>query len=75
MFSALGCQLDKNVVGNLTWRTGIQNSMATSIHRNTDKSSTSITLLFGIPTSYLSFSYTRKFYENEKLLKLKLATK
>lgn len=75
LVASLGCQLDKNVVGNLTWRTGIQNSMATSIHRNTDKTTTSVTVLFGIPTSYLSFSYTRKFFENESFLKLKLAAK
>lgn len=73
--SALSYQLDKHMVGDITWRAGIQSSMSTSIHRNTEKSITSFTFLFGVPHSYLSLSYSRKFYEHEKTLKLKVAVK
>ncbi|KAK6620360.1 hypothetical protein RUM44_006761 [Polyplax serrata] len=75
LVTSLSYQLDKHMVGDLTWRAGIQSSMSTSIHRNTEKSITSLTFLFGVPHSYVSLSYSRKFYEHEKSLKLKIAVK
>ncbi|XP_067005008.1 dnaJ homolog subfamily C member 11 isoform X1 [Anabrus simplex] len=73
LITTLANQLDKNTVGYLTWRAGLQSSMSTIVVRDTPTSHMAFSIQFGIPHSYLSLSYTHKFEEWE--LKLRGAMK
>ncbi|KAJ9599175.1 hypothetical protein L9F63_010352 [Diploptera punctata] len=66
LVSMLATQLDTHTTGYLTYRVGGHTAMSTTIVRDTPKSHTSFAIQFGIPHSYLTFSYVRKF-EEEKL--------
>ncbi|XP_059622338.1 dnaJ homolog subfamily C member 11 [Phlebotomus argentipes] len=72
--SSLACQLSKHTVGYLTYNlSGMTRSMSTTVEQNTEKHHFQVTLLVGIPHSYISAAYTRKLQEQE--LKLRVATK
>lgn len=68
LMGTLAMQLDKNTVGYLSYKAGIQNAMSTVIIRDTDQSYTALTIHFGIPHSFLSLNYTHKL--PDKQLKL-----
>ncbi|XP_014250725.1 dnaJ homolog subfamily C member 11 [Cimex lectularius] len=67
--TTVAMQLEKSIMGYLTWRTGSTSSMSTSIIRNTDNSNTNITVLLGIPHSYISLGFTWNFKTPEVKLK------
>lgn len=67
--SATAIQLDKHTVGYLTYNAGIVSSLATVIERNTENYHANLTVLVGIPHSYFSTSYMRKFPNQELKLR------
>uniref|UniRef100_A0A224XKU7 Putative molecular chaperone dnaj superfamily protein n=1 Tax=Panstrongylus lignarius TaxID=156445 RepID=A0A224XKU7_9HEMI len=71
--ATLAMHMDKQTMGYLTWRTGSSSSMSTTLIRDVESSHTSVTLLLGIPHSYLSVGHTFKFPKRD--LKLKTALK
>ncbi|KAI1309440.1 DnaJ -like protein subfamily C member 11 [Halotydeus destructor] len=62
----LGKQLDKHLVGYLTWKGGIQKSMNTSLVWNTNENQILCGVQFGIPNSFVNFSYTKKLENGTK---------
>nr|XP_012329018.1 dnaJ homolog subfamily C member 11 [Aotus nancymaae] len=58
--------LDKNTVGYLQWRWGIQSAMNTSIVRDTKTSHFTVALQLGIPHSFALISYQHKFQDDDQ---------
>nr|XP_033778095.1 dnaJ homolog subfamily C member 11 [Geotrypetes seraphini] len=58
--------LDKNTMGYLQWRWGIQSSMNTSIVRDTKTSHFTMALQLGIPHTFVMVSYQHKFQDEEQ---------
>lgn len=74
LVGTLAIQLDRHTVGYLTYSAaGIQTSMSTIIEHNTEKNYVNLTFSLGVPHSYISCNYIRRFVDHE--LKLKLAGK
>jgi len=71
--STLAMQLDKQLTGYLSWRGGTSSSMSTTLVYDSEKGHFMLTLLLGVPHSFISASYTYKLKERE--LKLKTAIK
>uniref|UniRef100_A0A8C0SCX1 DnaJ homolog subfamily C member 11 n=1 Tax=Canis lupus familiaris TaxID=9615 RepID=A0A8C0SCX1_CANLF len=63
--TVLARNLDKNTVGYLQWRWGIQSAMNTSIVRDT-KTSFTVALQLGIPHSFALISYQHKFQDDDQ---------
>ncbi|XP_071500871.1 dnaJ homolog subfamily C member 11-like [Diadema antillarum] len=61
-------QLDRHIMGYLTWKAGLQSSMTSMVVRDTKDSHLSCQLQFGIPNTFVSASYTRKFSTDEARL-------
>ncbi|KAM4871459.1 dnaJ homolog subfamily C member 11 isoform 1-T1 [Thomomys bottae] len=64
--TVLARNLDKNTVGYLQWRWGIQSAMNTSIVRDTKTSHFTVALQLGIPHSFALISYQHKFQDDEQ---------
>ncbi|XP_004678543.1 PREDICTED: dnaJ homolog subfamily C member 11 [Condylura cristata] len=64
--TVLARNLDKNTVGYLQWRWGIQSAMNTSIVRDTKTSHFTAALQLGIPHSFALISYQHKFQDDEQ---------
>ncbi|XP_007532804.1 dnaJ homolog subfamily C member 11 [Erinaceus europaeus] len=64
--TVLARNLDKNTVGYLQWRWGIQSAMNTSIVRDTKNSHFTVALQLGIPHSFALISYQHKFQDDEQ---------
>ncbi|XP_033641922.1 dnaJ homolog subfamily C member 11-like [Asterias rubens] len=60
-----GRQLDKHTMGYLTWRWGLQSSMTTMVVRDTQSTHAMFQMQLGIPNSFVSTSFTKKFPEQE----------
>ncbi|CAO1402064.1 unnamed protein product [Diamesa tonsa] len=74
LVGTLAIQLDRHTVGYLTYSAaGVQTSMSTIIEHNTEKNYVNLTFSLGVPHSYISCNYIRRFVDHE--LKLKLAGK
>ncbi|MEE6483586.1 hypothetical protein FKM82_013605 [Ascaphus truei] len=58
--------LDKNTIGYLQWRWGIQSAMNTSIVRDTKTSHFTMAFQLGIPHSFMMISYQHKFQDEEQ---------
>ncbi|XP_063965152.1 dnaJ homolog subfamily C member 11-like isoform X2 [Lytechinus pictus] len=58
-------QLDRNTMGYLTWKAGLQSSMNSTVVRDAKESNISCQLQLGIPNTFASLSYTKKFIESE----------
>ncbi|KAL0268402.1 UNVERIFIED_CONTAM: hypothetical protein PYX00_010358 [Menopon gallinae] len=72
---SLGYDLGEHLVGDLTCRIGLENSMSTGIYRNTNVSTTALTFSYGLPYSYVSLLYVRRFFENDEALQVRLSLK
>lgn len=70
---ALAVQLDKHTVGYFTYSAGLQSAVSTVLEHSTEKQHLLVTCSVGIPHSFISCSYTRKFIDYE--MKLRLAAK
>ncbi|XP_077007576.1 dnaJ homolog subfamily C member 11 isoform X1 [Tamandua tetradactyla] len=64
--TVLARNLDKNTVGYLQWRWGIQSAMSTSIVRDTKTSHFTVALQLGIPHSFALISYQHKFQDDDQ---------
>lgn len=64
--TVLARNLDKNTVGYLQWRWGVQSAMNTSIVRDTKTSHFTVALQLGIPHSFALVSYQHKFHDDEQ---------
>ncbi|KAM7099772.1 dnaJ homolog subfamily C member 11 isoform 1-T1 [Molossus nigricans] len=64
--TVLARNLDKNTVGYLQWRWGIQSAMNTSIVRDTKTSHFTVALQLGVPHSFALVSYQHKFQDDEQ---------
>jgi len=64
--TVLARNLDKNTVGYLQWRWGIQSAMNTSIVRDTKTSHFTVALQLGIPHSFALISYQHKFQDDDQ---------
>ncbi|XP_004705251.1 dnaJ homolog subfamily C member 11 [Echinops telfairi] len=64
--TVLARNLDKNTVGYLQWRWGIQSAMNTSIVRDTKTSHFTVALQLGIPHSFAMISYQHKFQDEDQ---------
>ncbi|KAI5139137.1 dnaJ homolog subfamily C member 11 [Manis pentadactyla] len=64
--TVLARNLDKNTVGYLQWRWGIQSAMNTSIVRDTKSSHFTVALQLGIPHSFALISYQHKFQDDDQ---------
>ncbi|KAM9686047.1 dnaJ homolog subfamily C member 11 isoform 1-T1 [Trichechus inunguis] len=64
--TVLARNLDKNTVGYLQWRWGIQSAMNTSIVRDTKTSHFTMALQLGIPHSFALISYQHKFQDDDQ---------
>ncbi|XP_075046189.1 dnaJ homolog subfamily C member 11 isoform X1 [Mixophyes fleayi] len=62
----LARHLDKNTMGYVQWRWGIQSSMNTSIVRDTQTSHFTMALQLGIPHSFMMVSYQHKFQDEDQ---------
>lgn len=58
--------LDKNTMGYIQWRWGIQSAMNTSIVRDTKTSHFTMAFQLGIPHSFMMVSYQHKFQDEEQ---------
>ncbi|XP_073417830.1 dnaJ homolog subfamily C member 11 [Dendrobates tinctorius] len=58
--------LDKNTMGYIQWRWGIQSAMNTSIVRDTKTSHFTLAFQLGIPHSFMMVSYQHKFEDEEQ---------
>lgn len=71
LVGSLAIQLDKHTVGYLTYTaSGMQSSLSTIIERNSEKFYMNITFSLGLPHSFISCNYIRRFHEQEAKLKL-----
>ncbi|XP_030363929.1 dnaJ homolog subfamily C member 11 isoform X2 [Strigops habroptila] len=64
--TVLARNLDKNTMGYLQWRWGIQSAMNTSIVRDTKTSHFTVALQLGIPHSFVMVSYQHKFQDEDQ---------
>ncbi|XP_027463599.1 dnaJ homolog subfamily C member 11 isoform X1 [Zalophus californianus] len=64
--TVLARNLDRNTVGYLQWRWGIQSAMNTSIVRDTKTSHFTVALQLGIPHSFALISYQHKFQDDDQ---------
>lgn len=64
--TVLARNLDKNTVGYLQWRWGIQSAMNTSIVRDTKTCHFTVALQLGIPHSFALISYQHKFQDDDQ---------
>uniref|UniRef100_A0A671V8T2 DnaJ (Hsp40) homolog, subfamily C, member 11a n=2 Tax=Sparus aurata TaxID=8175 RepID=A0A671V8T2_SPAAU len=64
--TVLARHLDKNTMGYLQWRWGIQSSMNTSIVRDTKSSHFTFAMQLGIPHTFLMMSYQYKFQDDDQ---------
>ncbi|NXT18105.1 DJC11 protein, partial [Syrrhaptes paradoxus] len=64
--TVLARNLDKNTMGYLQWRWGIQSAMNTSIVRDTKSSHFTVALQLGIPHSFMMVSYQHKFQDEDQ---------
>ncbi|XP_072464837.1 dnaJ homolog subfamily C member 11 isoform X1 [Notamacropus eugenii] len=64
--TVLARNLDKNTMGYLQWRWGIQSAMNTSIVRDTKTSHFTMAFQLGIPHSFVSISYQYKFQDDDQ---------
>lgn len=64
--TVLARNLDKNTVGYLQWRWGLQSAMNTSIVRDTKTSHFTVALQLGIPHSFALISYQHKFQDDDQ---------
>uniref|UniRef100_A0A8C9KGI7 DnaJ heat shock protein family (Hsp40) member C11 n=1 Tax=Panthera tigris altaica TaxID=74533 RepID=A0A8C9KGI7_PANTA len=64
--TVLARNLDKNTVGYLQWRWGIQSAMNTSIVRDPNPSHFTVALQLGIPHSFALISYQHKFQDDDQ---------
>ncbi|KAG9481976.1 dnaJ homolog subfamily C member 11 [Eleutherodactylus coqui] len=62
----LARHLDKNTMGYIQWRWGIQSAMNTSIVRDTKTSHFTMAFQLGIPHSFMMVSYQHKFQDEEQ---------
>ncbi|XP_022100618.1 dnaJ homolog subfamily C member 11-like [Acanthaster planci] len=60
-----GRQLDKHTMGYLTWRWGMASSMTTMVVRDTQSTHAMCQVQLGIPNSFISVSFTKKFPEHD----------
>ncbi|XP_029434041.1 dnaJ homolog subfamily C member 11 isoform X2 [Rhinatrema bivittatum] len=58
--------LDKNTMGYVQWRWGLQSSMNTSIVRDTKIGHFTMALQLGIPHTFVMLSYQHKFQDEEQ---------
>lgn len=58
--------LDKNTMGYIQWRWGIQSAMNTSIVRDTKTGHFTMAFQLGIPHSFMMVSYQHKFQDEEQ---------
>uniref|UniRef100_A0A3P9HHU4 DnaJ homolog subfamily C member 11 n=1 Tax=Oryzias latipes TaxID=8090 RepID=A0A3P9HHU4_ORYLA len=64
--TVLARHLDKNTMGYLQWRWGIQSSMNTSIVRDTKSSHFTLACQLGIPHTFMMMSYQYKFQDEDQ---------
>ncbi|XP_042334690.1 dnaJ homolog subfamily C member 11 isoform X2 [Sceloporus undulatus] len=64
--TVLARNLDKNTMGYLQWRWGIQSAMNTSIVRDTKTSHFTMAFQLGIPHSFMMVSYQHKFQDEDQ---------
>ncbi|XP_043850205.1 dnaJ homolog subfamily C member 11 [Dromiciops gliroides] len=64
--TVLARNLDKNTMGYLQWRWGIQSAMNTSIVRDTKTSHFTVAFQLGIPHSFALISYQHKFQDEDQ---------
>uniref|UniRef100_A0A6I8N170 DnaJ homolog subfamily C member 11 n=1 Tax=Ornithorhynchus anatinus TaxID=9258 RepID=A0A6I8N170_ORNAN len=64
--TVLARNLDKNTMGYLQWRWGIQSAMNTSIVRDTKTSHFTVAFQLGIPHSFAMISYQHKFQDDDQ---------
>ncbi|XP_043987196.1 dnaJ homolog subfamily C member 11a [Gambusia affinis] len=64
--TVLARHLDKNTMGYLQWRWGIQSSMNTSVVRDTKSSHFTIAVQLGIPHTFMMMSYQYKFQDEDQ---------
>uniref|UniRef100_A0A672JFA7 DnaJ homolog subfamily C member 11 n=1 Tax=Salarias fasciatus TaxID=181472 RepID=A0A672JFA7_SALFA len=64
--TVLARHLDKNTMGYLQWRWGIQSSMNTSIVRDTKSSHFTFAVQLGIPHTFMMMSYQYKFQDDDQ---------
>ncbi|KAF3860771.1 hypothetical protein F7725_001026 [Dissostichus mawsoni] len=62
----LARHLDKNTMGYLQWRWGVQSSMNTSIVRDTKSSHFTFAMQLGIPHTFMMMSYQYKFQDEDQ---------
>uniref|UniRef100_A0A8D3BWP4 DnaJ homolog subfamily C member 11 n=1 Tax=Scophthalmus maximus TaxID=52904 RepID=A0A8D3BWP4_SCOMX len=58
--------LDKNTMGYLQWRWGIQSSMNTSVVRDTKSSHFTFAAQLGVPHTFIMMSYQYKFQDEDQ---------
>uniref|UniRef100_A0A8C5D9D2 DnaJ homolog subfamily C member 11 n=1 Tax=Gouania willdenowi TaxID=441366 RepID=A0A8C5D9D2_GOUWI len=64
--TVLARHLDKNTMGYLQWKWGVQSSMNTSIVRDTKSSHFTCAMQLGIPHTFLMMSYQYKFQDDDQ---------
>ncbi|KAF7236190.1 hypothetical protein EYD10_17081, partial [Varanus komodoensis] len=64
--TVLARNLDKNTMGYLQWRWGIQSAMNTSLVRDTKTSHFTMAFQLGIPHSFIMVSYQHKFQDEDQ---------
>ncbi|KAJ8384238.1 hypothetical protein AAFF_G00206990 [Aldrovandia affinis] len=62
----LARHLDKNTMGYLQWRWGIQSSMNTSVVRDTKTSHFTFAVQLGLPHTFMMMSYQYKFQDEDQ---------
>jgi len=62
-------QLDKNVHGTITWKTGSQSSLSTNLVYDTERNHFSLVAQLGVPTSFLSANLVHKIPDHDLKLK------
>ncbi|KAM8863672.1 dnaJ homolog subfamily C member 11a [Spinachia spinachia] len=64
--TVLARHLDKNTMGYVQWRWGIQSSMNASIVRDTKRSHFTYAMQLGIPHTFVMMSYQYKFQDDDQ---------
>uniref|UniRef100_A0A8C4ERL4 DnaJ (Hsp40) homolog, subfamily C, member 11a n=1 Tax=Dicentrarchus labrax TaxID=13489 RepID=A0A8C4ERL4_DICLA len=64
--TVLARHLDKNTMGYLQWRWGIQSSMNTSVVRDTKSTHFTFAMQLGIPHTFVMMSYQYKFQDDDQ---------
>lgn len=71
LVGSFAVQLDKHTIGYLTYTaSGMQSSLSTILERNSEKYYVNLTMSVGVPHSFVSCNYIRRFAEQEAKLKL-----